>query len=62
MREISLQTDPQEMVRAYTARMRTIRHLSRLVSLSRRGLDLPRFLLVKRQLGERECWKIGRTI
>jgi sigma-B regulation protein RsbU (phosphoserine phosphatase) len=41
MKEMSRQTDPQEMNRAYGQRMRTLRPTDRMVSLSRRGLQHP---------------------
>src|SRR5580698_5384812 len=41
MREMSSQTDPQQMVQQYGARMRRFRHVDRSISLSRRGLQFP---------------------
>jgi sigma-B regulation protein RsbU (phosphoserine phosphatase) len=41
MREMSLQTDPQQMVSQYGARMRRFRHVDRSISLSRRDLSSP---------------------
>lgn len=41
MKEMSRQTDPQEMSRAYGQRMQTLRPIDRRVSLSRRGLQYP---------------------
>ncbi|MBX7168536.1 MAG: PP2C family protein-serine/threonine phosphatase [Pirellulales bacterium] len=41
MREMSLQTDPQRMVRAYGERMSTLMPLRGIVAISRRGLDSP---------------------
>ena len=41
MREMSSQTDPQQMVQQYGARMRRFRHVDRSISLSRRGLKFP---------------------
>ncbi|MGC1275418.1 MAG: PP2C family protein-serine/threonine phosphatase [Planctomycetaceae bacterium] len=41
MREMSIQTDPQEMVRAYGRRMDTLFPVDRRVSLSRRTLTAP---------------------
>ncbi|HTU89988.1 MAG TPA: PP2C family protein-serine/threonine phosphatase [Gemmataceae bacterium] len=41
MKEMSQQTDPQEMNRAYGKRMQTLRPTDRRVSLSRRGLQYP---------------------
>jgi sigma-B regulation protein RsbU (phosphoserine phosphatase) len=42
MREMSRQTDPQEMVRAYVRRVRRIWPADRNISLSRRDLERPR--------------------
>lgn len=42
MREMSSQTDPQQMVQQYGARMRRFRHVDRSISLSRRDLAAPR--------------------
>jgi sigma-B regulation protein RsbU (phosphoserine phosphatase) len=47
MREMSLQVDPQEMVRTYGARMRQIMPADRWISLSRRDLDAPRFRITR---------------
>lgn len=41
MREMSRQTDPQEMVRAYARRMQQLMPVDRRISLSRRGLKFP---------------------
>jgi sigma-B regulation protein RsbU (phosphoserine phosphatase) len=41
MKDMSRQTDPQEMSRAYGKRMQTLRPIDRRVSLSRRGLKYP---------------------
>jgi sigma-B regulation protein RsbU (phosphoserine phosphatase) len=41
MKEMSRQTDPQEMSRAYGKRMRSLRPTDRMVSISRRGLEYP---------------------
>jgi sigma-B regulation protein RsbU (phosphoserine phosphatase) len=41
MREMSRQTDPQEMVRAYARRMQQLLPVDRRISLSRRGLKYP---------------------
>lgn len=41
MREMSRQTDPQEMVRAYARRMQQLMPVDRRLSLSRRGLKFP---------------------
>jgi sigma-B regulation protein RsbU (phosphoserine phosphatase) len=47
MREMSLQTDPQAMVRAYGARMREIMPADRWMSLSRRDLEAPRYRITR---------------
>ncbi len=47
MREMSLQTDPQEMVRAYARRMETLFPVDRRISLSRRDLERPEFLVTR---------------
>ena len=47
MRQISLQTDPQEMVRVYGQQMRQLLPLDRRVSLSRRGLVYPQFRITR---------------
>lgn len=47
MREMSAQTDPQEMVRAYGRRMRTLFPVDRHISLSRRGLKEPRYRVTR---------------
>ena len=47
MREMSLQDDPQSMVRTYGARMRTIMPSDRSLSLSRRGLESPWFRITR---------------
>jgi phosphoserine phosphatase RsbU/P len=47
MREMSSQTDPLEMRRAYAARMRRIRPLDDSLSLSRRGLKSPYYRITR---------------
>jgi sigma-B regulation protein RsbU (phosphoserine phosphatase) len=47
MREISLQTDPQEMVRTYGKRMRKLLPVDCSVSLSRRGLTFPKYRITR---------------
>src|SRR5271165_1871547 len=47
MREMSLQDDPQSMVRTYGARMRSIMPSDRWLSLSRRGLEFPRYRITR---------------
>jgi sigma-B regulation protein RsbU (phosphoserine phosphatase) len=47
MREMSVQTDPQEMRSAYARRMRQLRKTDRSVSLSRRDLEAPRYRVTR---------------
>lgn len=47
MREMSQQTDPQEMVRLYGERMEKLLPRDRLISLSRRGLHRPDVLITR---------------
>ena len=47
MREMSLQDDPQSMIRTYSARMRKIMPSDRWVALSRRDLEPPRFRITR---------------
>ena len=47
MREMSVQTDPQEMVRAYGRRMERIFPVDRRICLSRRDLSAPRFRVTR---------------
>ena len=47
MREMSRQTDPQTMVKAYDRRMREIMPIGGRVSLSRRGLEAPWFRITR---------------
>src|SRR5437763_5550264 len=47
MRDLSRQTDPQEMVRTYGERMRQLLPIDRRVSLSRRDLEYPRFRITR---------------
>ncbi len=59
MREMSRQTDPQEMNRAYRARMRHLLPVDGVVSLSRRGLTAPRFRVTRSSRWKEEInpWK-----
>lgn len=59
MREISLQTDPQGMVRVYRERMKRVLHVDRILALSRRGLEEPRVRLTRSSTWEHEIdpWK-----
>jgi sigma-B regulation protein RsbU (phosphoserine phosphatase) len=47
MREMSLQTDPVEMVKAYGSRVRQWMPADRWISLSRRGLDAPEYRITR---------------
>ncbi len=47
MREMSVQTDPQEMRRAYTERIRRLLPVDASLSLSRRDLSRPRFRITR---------------
>ncbi|MBA3312402.1 MAG: PP2C family protein-serine/threonine phosphatase [Planctomycetota bacterium] len=47
MREMSLQDDPQEMVRAYARRMESLLPVDRRVSLSRRDLSQPSYRVTR---------------
>jgi sigma-B regulation protein RsbU (phosphoserine phosphatase) len=59
MREMSRQTDPQAMVRAYGDRMREILPVDRRISLSRRGLESPEFRITRSTTWTQEInpWK-----
>jgi len=59
MREMSLQTDPQAMVRVYGKRMREIMPVHRYVALSRRGLEFPMYRITRSSLWAEEInpWK-----
>src|SRR3954447_24832384 len=50
MREMSLQEDPQAMVRTYGSRMRTIMPSDRSMSLSRRDLEAPAYRITRSSL------------
>src|SRR4051794_37479710 len=47
MREMSRQTDPQEMARLYRQRLRQILPIDGSLSLSRRGLQAPRYRITR---------------
>jgi sigma-B regulation protein RsbU (phosphoserine phosphatase) len=47
MRELSLHDDPQEMVRSYGIRVRRLVPAGGFLSLSRRGLDAPRYRITR---------------
>jgi phosphoserine phosphatase RsbU/P len=59
MRHMSLQTDPQEMVRAYAERIRLLLPSERGISLSRRGLTAPKFRITRSTTWEESInpWK-----
>ncbi len=54
MREMSLMDDPQAMVRAYGNRMRQYQKTDAYVSLSRRGLESPRYRITRSSRWETE--------
>lgn len=47
MREMSAQTDPQEMVKRYRERMRNIFPMDAFVAISRRGLESPLYMVTR---------------
>jgi sigma-B regulation protein RsbU (phosphoserine phosphatase) len=47
MREMSMQTDPQEMVKAYASRVRRLLPSDRQIAVSCRGLDPPRYCITR---------------
>lgn len=59
MREMSLQTDPQEMVRAYGRRIEQLLPVDRRISLSRRGLVFPQYRVTRDSAWSNEInpWK-----
>src|SRR4051812_40158418 len=64
MREMSLQTDPQAMVRSYGTRMRQIMPADRWISLSRRDLEAPRFRITRSSTWTQEVnpWKTKEAL
>src|SRR5260370_23586533 len=54
MRDMSRQTDPQAMVRAYGTRMRQLMKTDRTVSLSRRDLPPPKYRITRSSLWREE--------
>jgi sigma-B regulation protein RsbU (phosphoserine phosphatase) len=54
MREMSRETDPQAMVRAYSKRVRQLLPVDRFMSLSRRGLERPKFRITRSSQWEKE--------
>ncbi len=59
MREMSLQEDPQAMVRAYGSRIRKLMPAGRWLSVSRRGLEWPRYRITRSSTWTEEIdpWK-----
>ncbi|MFO0972074.1 MAG: PP2C family protein-serine/threonine phosphatase [Phycisphaerae bacterium] len=59
MREVSRQTDPQNMVKVYAARVRALTPTDRLISISRRGLSWPEFRVTRSSTWTEEInpWK-----
>jgi sigma-B regulation protein RsbU (phosphoserine phosphatase) len=59
MREMSLQTDPEAMVRAYGFRLRKLLPTDRFLALSRRGLDAPFYRITRSSTWEEPInpWK-----
>src|SRR5579871_4455981 len=59
MKDMSRQTDPQEMSRAYGKRMQKLRPVDRRVSLSRRGLKYPWYRVTRCSLWKEDInpWK-----
>lgn len=59
MRDMSRQTDPQAMVRAYGERIRQLLPVSRSLSLSRRGLSSPQYRITRSSTWTEEInpWK-----
>jgi sigma-B regulation protein RsbU (phosphoserine phosphatase) len=59
MKDMSLQTDPQAMVRAYGSRMRKLLPSDRMVSLSRRDLEAPTYRITRTSLWKNDVnpWK-----
>ncbi|MHB1422591.1 MAG: PP2C family protein-serine/threonine phosphatase [Gemmataceae bacterium] len=59
MKEMSRQTDPQEMSRAYGKRMQKLRPTDRMVSISRRGLQYPWYRVTRCSLWKENInpWK-----
>lgn len=54
MRELSGQTEPQEMVRAYRQRIGNLYPVDAFVSISRRGLEPPRFKVTRASVWDEE--------
>jgi sigma-B regulation protein RsbU (phosphoserine phosphatase) len=64
VRDLSRQTDPQALVRAYSARIRRIIASDGFVSLSRRDLAFPNYRVTRSGIwgGDRNPWKIYDSI
>ncbi|GAB5496731.1 MAG: hypothetical protein Phyf2KO_18110 [Phycisphaerales bacterium] len=54
MREMSAQTEPQEMVRRYRERMRNMFPMDSFVSISRRGLQKPQYMVTRASVWDEE--------
>lgn len=54
MKDMSRHTDPQEMVRSYGAKIAELLPIDRRISLSRRGLESPRFRITRSSTWESE--------
>jgi len=54
MREMSFQTDPQAMVNTYRTRMRQFMPADRFVSVSRRGLERPKYRITRSSLWDKD--------
>jgi sigma-B regulation protein RsbU (phosphoserine phosphatase) len=59
MRELSRQTDPQAMVRAYGSRIRQLRPMDGFLALSRRDLEAPKYRITRSSMWQEEVnpWK-----
>ncbi len=59
LREMSMQTDPQQMVSAYAKRMRQILPIDRTIAVSRRNLQQPWYRITRSSLWKEEInpWK-----
>lgn len=56
MRELSRQSDPQEMINVYSARMRRFVEMDRMISVSRRGIEPPGYLIARNS-----DWEVERN-
>src|SRR5688572_5848915 len=59
MRRMSRQEDPEEALRTYAGPMRRLMHFDRTISLTRQGLDRPRFRIRRSDLMKSDVvgWK-----